>query len=140
MQKCINEENFRRVIKIIEEMTETEFKDASPEMSIIDDCGLDSLDLINFATEIKNEFGVTLSLDMWMRTIVSNVGLINPDNFNQVIETIESQTGLNVPENSLTELHSKVKSGVANWDLSRHIVSLLKVETILALIDKSTNN
>lgn len=54
---------FKRSAEILESITGTSIERITPETSLLDDLGIDSLDRVELALEIESEFGVDLDDD-----------------------------------------------------------------------------
>lgn len=109
-------------------------EEVSPEMSLMEDLGIDSLDLIELAVLVKKEFQVHIPIQSWMKEISSMAKELTSENLLEKINQLTTSTGLEFPPASLAVLRKGLGETASGFDQARTVVAMIKVETIHKLL------
>lgn len=108
--------------------------EVKPEMSLMDDLGIDSLDLLELTVLVKKEFQVQIPIQHWMREITSMTKDLTSENLTEKIDQLSASTGLEFSTTAIAELGELIDQSATDFDQARTVVAMIKVEMIHHLL------
>lgn len=116
----------------IVEMEETEVLD---DMSLLNDLGIDSLDLLDLLTVLGKKYDIETSVEYWTETIHAEslkIGQIGPE---KTLIAISEQTGLIFDEEDISKLNELLLGPYQTWDIVRNILSFITVKSLIKYVE-----
>lgn len=136
MIKVIERERItEEVKKIVADIVDWDASDINDEMSLLDDLGIDSLDLIDLLSSLEKVFQVDVKFEFWTEKISAEALKIEELGSEKTLQNVSQQTGLYFEEGDIESLNELLDGEYQVWDVIRMVLSFIKVKTLVDYVN-----